>query len=379
MAEARKTAGGALLQVEDLRVRFRRRGAETEVVRGVSFEIAAGETLGLVGESGSGKSVTAMSVLQLLPYPAAYHPSGRIRFEGVDLLGANDSDLQKIRGNRIGMIFQEPMSSLNPVLTIGEQIVEVLAAHSQITRKAANARALALLQRVRLPEPERRLRSYPFEMSGGQAQRAMIAIALANDPALLIADEPTTALDVTVQAQILGLLRDLQRELGLAMLLISHDLNLVRKMADRVCVMQDGCIVETGRSAKVFATPEHPYTRMLLDAQPRGTPVTVAADAPVILRADDLCKRFPIRTGLFRRVTGCVDAVHDVSLTLRVGQTLGVVGESGSGKTTLGRVLSQTFLTFAGSRDAAVILWQRWRTRGAERWLTSRAYISQRK
>lgn len=340
MIEARQISKAApLLQVDDLRVRFRHGRADTEVVRGVSFEISAGETLGLVGESGSGKSVTAMSVLQLLPYPSAHHPSGRIQFDGVDLMGASETALESVRGNRIGMIFQEPMSSLNPVMSIGEQIVEVLTAHRGTSRKAAYVRALALLKRVRLPDAERRLGSYPFELSGGQAQRAMIAIALANDPALLIADEPTTALDVTVQAQILTLLRDLQRELGLAMLLISHDLDVVRKMADRVCVMTDGRIVETGPTARVLAQPDHAYTRMLLDAQPRGAPVAVASDAPVVLEARDLCMSFPIRSGFFRRITGSVEAVRDVSLELQEGQTLGVVGESGSGKTTLGRML----------------------------------------
>jgi microcin C transport system ATP-binding protein len=308
-------------------------------VEGVSFEIGPGETLGLVGESGSGKSVTALSVPQLLPYPHARHPSGSIRFEGAELVGAPEHRLQRIRGNRIGMIFQEPMSSLNPVMTVGEQIEEVLQAHQGLDRPAARERALVLLRRVRLPEPERRLRSYPFELSGGQAQRAMIAVALANDPRLLIADEPTTALDVTVQAQILGLLRELREDLGLALMLITHDLAIVRKMADRVCVMQGGRIVETGSTAALFADPRHPYTRMLLAAEPRGAPVPVPAEAPVVLQAEGLGMRFPIRSGLLRRVTGHVQAVRGVSLSVREGQTVGVVGESGSGKTTLGRLL----------------------------------------
>ncbi len=283
--------GGPLLSVRDLSVSFGSGAAEVRAVEGVSFEIGPGETLGLVGESGSGKSVTALSVPQLLPYPHARHPSGSIRFEGAELVGAPEHRLQRIRGNRIGMIFQEPMSSLNPVMTVGEQIEEVLQAHQGLDRPAARERALVLLRRVRLPEPERRLRSYPFELSGGQAQRAMIAVALANDPRLLIADEPTTALDVTVQAQILGLLRELREDLGLALMLITHDLAIVRKMADRVCVMQGGRIVETGSTAALFADPRHPYTRMLLAAEPRGAPVPVPAEAPVVLQASRYSRR----------------------------------------------------------------------------------------
>ncbi|SFZ84504.1 microcin C transport system ATP-binding protein [Devosia enhydra] len=328
-----------LLSVRDLGVTFTAGEKQFDVVRGVSFDLAAGETLGLVGESGSGKSVTALSILQLLPYPTARHKSGSIRFAGTELVGARPQTLLGIRGNRIAMIFQEPMSSLNPVLTIEEQIVEVLAVHRRLDRKAAAARALELLEIVRIPDPRRRLKSYPFELSGGQAQRAMIAMALANEPQLLIADEPTTALDVTIQAQVLGLIAELQQSFGMALLLITHDLRIVEKMAHRVCVMNKGEIVEHGPVKSVFSAPQHAYTRMLLAAQPKGGPVPVEPDAPVILEARDVRVVFPIRSGLLRRTTGEVRAVDGVSLAIRRGQTLAVVGESGSGKTTLGRSL----------------------------------------
>ncbi|WP_306118046.1 MULTISPECIES: ABC transporter ATP-binding protein [unclassified Roseitalea] len=328
-------AGPPLLSVRDLRVQF----GGAEVVRGVDFDVRQGETVGIVGESGSGKSVTALSIVQLLPYPHARHRTGSIRFAGTELVGAGPAQIRAVRGNRIGMVFQEPMSSLNPLLTIGEQIVEVLRVHRRIDRRAARARALELLELVEIPEARRRLNAYPFELSGGQAQRAMIAIALANEPDLLIADEPTTALDVTVQAQVLGLIAGLQKRFGMALLLITHDLQVVEKMAHRVCVMYDGRIVEHGPVAEVLRTPRHGYTRMLLDARPSGGPATVAKDAPIVVQARGVDVRFPIRTGLFRRVTGYLHAVRNVDLAVRRGQTVAVVGESGSGKTTLGRAL----------------------------------------
>ena len=330
-------AGPPLLRVERLSTQFVKATKRFDIIRDISFEIAAGQTLGIVGESGSGKSVTALSIARLLPSSEARHPTGRVLLDGTDLLTASADELQRIRGNRIGMIFQEPMSSLNPILTVEEQIVEVLRVHKGLDRKTASAKALELLQLVGIPEPERRLKSYPFELSGGQSQRVMIAIAIANEPSLLIADEPTTALDVTIQAQVLQLLSDLQKRFGMGLLLITHDLRIVEKFAQSVCVMSKGEIVEQGSVAKVFSNPSHPYTRMLLDSRPRGGAVPVPADAPVLVEARGMNVQFPIRTGLFRRVTGHVDAVRDVDISVRVGQTVAVVGESGSGKTTLGR------------------------------------------
>jgi microcin C transport system ATP-binding protein len=342
-----------LLSVRGLSTNFVKNGRRFEIVRDISFDLAHGETLGIVGESGSGKSVTALSIARLLPPGEAEHPSGSILLDGVDLLKAGPAALRHIRGSRIGMVFQEPMSSLNPILTVEEQIVEVLAAHQRIDRRAASARALELLTLVGIPEPERRLHSYPFELSGGQAQRVMIAIAIANEPALLIADEPTTALDVTVQAQVLNLLAALQRRLGMGLLLITHDLRIVEKFADRVCVMTEGEIVEKGRAAEIFRAPAHPYTRKLLAAQPSGDPTPAAPDAAVVVEAHRLRVRFPLRTGMLRRVTGHVEAVAGVDLAVRAGQTLAVVGESGSGKTTLGRAVlrlipSEGEIAFAG-------------------------------
>ena len=263
----------SLLEVEDLSVSFKVEGGTLEAVRGVSFHIDRGETLALVGESGSGKSVTALSILQLLPYPKAWHPSGSIRLDGQELIGADEATLRQVRGDRVGMIFQEPMTSLNPLHTIERQISEILLLHRGMSRTEARARALELLHLVRLREAEERLGAYPHQLSGGQRQRVMIAMALANEPDLLIADEPTTALDVTIQAQILTLLKDLQRRLGMAMLLITHDLTIVRKVADRVCVMTEGEIVETGPVAELFEHPQHPYTRHLLAAEPKGKPL----------------------------------------------------------------------------------------------------------
>jgi microcin C transport system ATP-binding protein len=329
----------SLLQVDDLAVNFRVEEGELQAVKGVSFAIDQGETLALVGESGSGKSVTALSILQLLPYPKASHPSGSIRFEGEELIGAGEGALRKVRGDRIGMIFQEPMTSLNPLHTIERQIGEPLTLHRNLSDAAARERTLELLQLVRLRDAEERLGAYPHQLSGGQRQRVMIAMALANEPDLLIADEPTTALDVTIQAQILQLLKDLQKELGMAMLLITHDLTIVRKIADRVAVMTRGEIVETGPVAKVFEQPEHSYTQHLLAAEPKGVAVRHDADAPIVMAGDDVKVYFPIQKGLFKRTVGHVKAVDGIDLEVRQGQTVGVVGESGSGKTTLGLAL----------------------------------------
>jgi microcin C transport system ATP-binding protein len=329
----------SLLQVDDLAVNFRVEEGELQAVKGVSFAIDQGETLALVGESGSGKSVTALSILQLLPYPKASHPSGSIRFEGEELIGAGEGALRKVRGDRIGMIFQEPMTSLNPLHTIERQIGETLTLHRNLSDAAARERTLELLQLVRLRDAEERLGAYPHQLSGGQRQRVMIAMALANEPDLLIADEPTTALDVTIQAQILQLLKDLQKELGMAMLLITHDLTIVRKIADRVAVMTRGEIVETGPVAKVFEQPEHSYTQHLLAAEPKGVAVRHDADAPIVMAGDDVKVYFPIQKGLFKRTVGHVKAVDGIDLEVRQGQTVGVVGESGSGKTTLGLAL----------------------------------------
>src|SRR5205807_928726 len=325
-----------LLEVEDLSVAFRQGQRETLAVDRVSFEIKKGETLALVGESGSGKSVTALSVLKLLPYPAAHHPSGSIRFKGEDHLRLTEAEIRRVRGNDITIIFQEPMTSLNPLHTIEKQIGEILLLHRGLTGLAARARTIELLGQVGIPDPELRLKSYPHQLSGGQRQRVMIAMALANAPDLLIADEPTTALDVTVQAQILQLLKDLQARLGMAMLFITHDLGIVRRIADRVCVMKDGRIVEQGPVERVFTAPEHPYTEELLRAEPKPDPAPPNPQAPVIVSIDRLKVWFPIRRGVLRRTVGHIKAVDGVTMEIRRGETLGVVGESGSGKTTLG-------------------------------------------
>ena len=343
-----------LLTVNDLSVVFRQGGAETLAVDRISFDLEKGETLALVGESGSGKSVSALSILRLLPYPAAEHPSGSIRFNGQELLQGSEDELLKVRGNDISMIFQEPMTSLNPLHTVARQIGEVLKIHQGMGDEAARARTLELLDKVGISDPETRLESYPHQLSGGQRQRVMIAMALANNPDLLIADEPTTALDVTVQAQILELLKELQRETGMAMLLITHDLGIVRHMADHVAVMQKGRIVETGPVGRIFEDPQHDYTRMLLAAEPKGKPPRADASARVVLDAQDLKVWFPIKRGFLRRVVGHVKAVDGVDFTVREGQTLGVVGESGSGKTTLGLAVlrlvpSQGRIAYAGT------------------------------
>ncbi len=327
------------LRVEDLSVTFQVEDQGIEAVRHVSFDLDTGETVALVGESGSGKSVTALSVLQLLPYPKAFHPSGSIEVGGEQAVGANERTLRRIRGNRISMIFQEPMTSLNPLHTIERQVNEVLFVHKGLGRAAARARTLELFKLVGLQEAESRLNAWPHQLSGGQRQRVMIAMALANEPKLLIADEPTTALDVTIQAQILRLLKELQARLGMAMLLITHDLGIVRKMADRVCVMQAGEIVEQGEARDVFERPRHTYTRHLLEAEPKGHAVAGDPNAPLVMTGEHIKVYFPIQKGLLRRTVDHIRAVDDITIEVRESHTLGVVGESGSGKTTLGLAL----------------------------------------
>ena len=348
-----------LLEVADLSVAFRQGSRDTLAVDRVSFEIKKGETVALVGESGSGKSVTALSVLKLLPYPSAHHPSGSIRFKGQELLDLPEDKIRHVRGNDITIIFQEPMTSLNPLHTIEKQIGEILLLHQGLTGAAARTRTIELLTQVGIPEAETRLASYPHQLSGGQRQRVMIAMALANEPDLLIADEPTTALDVTVQAQILSLLKELQRRLGMAMLFITHDLGIVRKLADTVCVMKEGKIVETGPVERVFTAPEHPYTRALLAAEPKPDPAPINAEAPVVVETKDLKVWFPIKRGVMRRVVGHIKAVDGVSIAVRQGETLGIVGESGSGKTTLGLAIlrlvsSDGPIVFLGSTIAGL-------------------------
>ena len=337
-------ASGAapLLEIRNLSVTFAGRGGAqpVEAVKRVSFSLNRGETLALVGESGSGKSVTALSVLQLLPYPIAAHgPQSNIRFAGEELVGAAPERLRRVRGNRIAMVFQEPMTSLNPLHTLDRQIAETLLIHKHLSAAAARTRTIELLHLVGLPDAENRLGAYPHQLSGGQRQRVMIAMAIANEPDLLIADEPTTALDVTIQAHILELLKDLRDRFGMALLLITHDLTIVRKMADQVCIMTAGEIVEAGPTDEIFAHPQHPYTRRLLAAEPKGLAAPADPTAPEMMVAQEVKVWFPIRRGLLRRVGGYVKAVDGVSLAVRTGTTLGVVGESGSGKTTLGLAL----------------------------------------
>ncbi|MEA5159881.1 ABC transporter ATP-binding protein [Cereibacter johrii] len=327
-------AGAPVLDVSNLTVRFRQDGRTVEAVKGVSFTVGRGETVALVGESGSGKSVTALSTVALLPDSAEV--GGSVRYEGREMVGAPAAELRRVRGNDISFIFQEPMTSLNPLHTIERQIGESLALHQGLAGEAARARILELLTKVGIRDPETRLGAYPHQLSGGQRQRVMIAMALANGPDLLIADEPTTALDVTIQAQILDLLAELKRTEGLSLLFITHDLGVVRRIADRVCVMQGGAIVEQGPARRIFEAPEHPYTRKLLAAEPTGRPDPVPDGAREIVRTDGLRIWFPIQRGILRRTVGHVKAVNGVSLSIREGETLGVVGESGSGKTTLG-------------------------------------------
>ncbi|MXQ11607.1 ABC transporter ATP-binding protein [Microvirga makkahensis] len=344
-----------LLSVQDLSVAFRQGERDTLAVDRISFDIMPGETVALVGESGSGKSVSALSVLKLLPYPSAHHPSGRILFKGQDLMGLSENEMRRVRGNDITMVFQEPMTSLNPLHTIDRQIGEILKLHRGLSEKDARARTLELLHLVGIRDAESRLTAYPHQLSGGQRQRVMIAMALANEPDLFIADEPTTALDVTVQAQILKLLAELKSKLGMSMLFITHDLGIVRKIADRVCVMLDGKIVEHGPTAEVFDNPRHAYTQRLLAAEPKGRANPLPADAPTIVEAGPIKVWFPIKRGFFQRTVGHVKAVDGVSLSVRRGETVGVVGESGSGKTTLGLAIlrlvqSEGPIVFLGNR-----------------------------
>ncbi len=324
---------GDVLDVRDLNVRFHQDGREIHAVKGVSFTVGRGETVALVGESGSGKSVTALSTVALLPDSATV--SGSITYGATQMVGAAEPALRRIRGNDISFIFQEPMTSLNPLHTIERQLGESLALHQGLDGTAARARIIELLEKVGIQNPETRLGAYPHQLSGGQRQRVMIAMALANGPELLIADEPTTALDVTIQAQILELLAELKRSEGLSLLFITHDLGVVRRIADRVCVMQGGEIVEQGPAAQIFADPQHPYTRKLLAAEPKGLPDPVPANAPEVVRTENLRVWFPIHAGFLRRTVGHVKAVNDASISVRAGETLGIVGESGSGKTTL--------------------------------------------
>ena len=344
-----------LVDVRNLSVQFRSGGSAVDAVKGISFNVAKGEIVALVGESGSGKTVSALSILKLLPYPAVHHPTGEILFAGQDLLKAPGSVMRNIRGEKISIIFQEPMTSLNPLHTIRKQVGEIMKVHQGLDDATARERVLELLRKVGLAEPEKRLNAYPHQLSGGQRQRVMIAMALANEPDLLIADEPTTALDVTIQAQILDLLKSLQRESGMAMLLITHDLGVVRHMADRVYVMNAGAIVEEGKTADVFQRPQHSYTRHLMSAEPKGRPPESRPGSPVVLEADDIKVWFPIRKGMFRRTVDHIKAVDGLSLKLRAGETLAVVGESGSGKTTLGLALlrlisSRGRIAYVGNR-----------------------------
>jgi microcin C transport system ATP-binding protein len=322
------------LSVRDLSICFRQGGRETLAVDRISFDVGKGETVALVGESGSGKSVTALSILRLLA--ASAHPSGSIKFKGQDLLRCSERDMQQLRGDDITIVFQEPMTSLNPLHTIEKQIGEILLLHRGLTGAAARARTVEVLSQVGIPDPQSRLRSYPHQLSGGQRQRVMIAMALANEPDLLIADEPTTALDVTVQAQIIELLKDVKKRLGMSLLFITHDLGIVRKIADRICVMKQGRIVEQGSVQRVFSAPEHPYTQALLCAEPTPDPAPPQPDAPMVLETTNLKVWFPIERGVLRKLVGHIKAVDGVSIALRKGETLGVVGESGSGKSTLG-------------------------------------------
>jgi len=336
MTDDNTSASTALLDVRDLSVAFHQGGQTSVAVEGVSFTLQRGRTLALVGESGSGKSVTALSIVKLLGATSATYPSGEILFEGRNLLDASEDQLRAVRGNKITMVFQEPMTSLNPLHPISRQIGEILELHGLRGAEKVKARIIELLTDVGIPDPETRLDAYPHQLSGGQRQRVMIAMALANRPDLFIADEPTTALDVTVQAQILKLLKDLQTRLGMAMLFITHDLGIVRKIADDVCVMQKGRIVEAGPVERVFSAPQHAYTRALLAAEPKGVAPQYDDTAPVVAEVENLKVWFPIKRGFLCKTVGHIKAVDGVSLRVREGQTVGVVGESGSGKTTLG-------------------------------------------
>ena len=341
-----------LLDVKDLCVSFRQDGKLTPAVKGISFHVERGETVALVGESGSGKSVSALSTVSLLGDTA--HVEGSVTYDGQQMIGANDKLLRKVRGNDISFIFQEPMTSLNPLHTIDKQLAESLTLHQGLTGHALKTRILELLIKVGIHDAESRLGSYPHQLSGGQRQRMMIAMALANKPDVLIADEPTTALDVTIQAQILDLLKELKDSEGMGLLFITHDLTVVRRIADRVCVMQKGEIVEQGPTAEIFDNPQHPYTQSLLGAEPTGSPAPVPEGAEVIAQTENLKIWFPVQQGLFRRTVGHVKAVNDATISVRAGETLGIVGESGSGKTTLALAImrliaSEGGITFMGN------------------------------
>ena len=330
-----------ILSIKDLSICFHQGGKSHLAVDGISFDIKKGETVALVGESGSGKSATALSVLRLHNYAVTSHPSGEIIFRDQNLLALKDSELRKVRGGNIGMIFQEPMTSLNPLHTIEKQIMETLTIHQGMGDTAARSKTLKLLHQVGIREPEKKLKSFPQQLSGGQRQRVMIAMALANDPVLLIADEPTTALDVTIQAQILQLLSDIQKDTGMSMLFITHDLGIVRGIADKVCVMNQGKIVEEGATKELFANPQHPYTKELINAEPKGDAPKAKLDTPIILQCDKVKVWFPIKKGFLRKTIDYIKAVDGVSLKLHEGQTMAIVGESGSGKTTLGLALTR--------------------------------------
>ena len=338
MNETIKTSGATshLVEVNNLSISFKMAQHSIDAVRGVSFYINHGETVAIVGESGSGKSISALSILQLLPYPKAYHPSGSILVEGKEIIGASDRILQSIRGNKISMIFQEPMTSLNPLHTIQRQISETLFLHRGMNKGQAKNRVLELLDIVGIKEPNKRLESFPHQLSGGQRQRVMIAMALANEPDLLIADEPTTAVDVTIQAQILDLLQDLQTQLGMSILMITHELGIVRKLANRIYVMKDGNFVEQGLTDSIFANPQHEYTKILINSEPKKMRTIASDQGETLVEVKNLKVHFPIKSGLFRKTIDHIRAIDDIDISIQEGNTLGVVGESGSGKTTLG-------------------------------------------
>lgn len=348
-----------LVEIDHLTVQFKVGEATNTVVSDVSMTIRRGETLALVGESGSGKTVTAMSILKLLPSPPAQWPSGEIRFDGSNILAMKDRVLREMRGNRVGVIFQEPMMSLNPLHTVGKQIAEVLQIHKGLSRIKAEPLILRWLERVGIPDPKEKINAYPHQLSGGQQQRVMIAMALVNEPELLIADEPTTALDVTIQAQILALINDLKAEMGMSVLFITHDLAIVKRFSDRVVVMKQGKVMEQGNTAEVFAAPKHPYTQELLQTLHVRRKDEIPTNAPTLMQVDDLKIWFPIQKGLFRKTVGHVKAVDGICFTLKQGESLGVVGESGSGKTTLAHGLlklvhSEGEFSFDGHAMAAM-------------------------